>query len=156
MGEIFGIGIEEMIFIGVLLALLFGPESIPRIARTAGRLLNRLFRSPLYREGVKIRKQINDIPAALARLAELEELQKNLNAEIRDLKHAIDPAVKMSQESLEAAQAQIQQAASEAASAPSAGADVPGDAENTIAPPAPPNPAPPPSPAPNPQSHEPV
>jgi len=86
MGEIFGIGIEEMIFIGVLLALLFGPESIPRIARTAGRLLNRLFRSPLYREGVKIRKQINDIPAALARLAELEELQKNLNAEIRDLK----------------------------------------------------------------------
>ena len=91
MGEIFGIGIEELIFIGILLALLFGPESIPRLARNAGKALNRLFRSPLYKEGQHIRKQIQDIPSALARLAELEELQQNLNTEIRDLKAAIDP-----------------------------------------------------------------
>jgi len=91
MGEIFGIGIEELIFIGILLALLFGPESIPRLARNAGKALNRLFRSPLYKEGQQIRKQIQDIPSALARLAELEELQQNLNTEIRDLKAAIDP-----------------------------------------------------------------
>ena len=49
MGEIFGIGIEELIFVGILIALLFGPESIPKMARTAGRALNRLFRSPLFR-----------------------------------------------------------------------------------------------------------
>ncbi|HLF27152.1 MAG TPA: twin-arginine translocase TatA/TatE family subunit [Anaerolineae bacterium] len=91
MGEIFGIGIEELVFIGILLALLFGPESIPKIGRSAGRLLNRLFRSPLYREGQQLRKQIRDLPSALARLAELEELQQNLNTEIRDLKAAIDP-----------------------------------------------------------------
>jgi len=91
MGEIFGIGIEELIFIGILLALLFGPDSIPRLARSAGKTLNRLFRSPLYREGQQLRKQIQDIPSALARLAELEEIQKNLNTEIRDLKAAIDP-----------------------------------------------------------------
>ncbi|MGH2592713.1 MAG: Sec-independent protein translocase subunit TatA/TatB [Anaerolineae bacterium] len=91
MGEIFGIGIEELIFIGILLALLFGPESIPRLARNAGKALNRLLRSPLYQEGQQIRKQIQDIPSALARLAELEELQQNLNTEIRDLKAAIDP-----------------------------------------------------------------
>jgi len=93
MGEIFGIGIEELIFIGVLLALLFGPESIPRLARQAGVLLNRLFRSPLYREGQQLRRQIQDLPSALARLAQLEELQKNLNTEIRDLKAAIDPKI---------------------------------------------------------------
>jgi sec-independent protein translocase protein TatB len=93
MGEIFGIGIEEMIFIGVLLALLFGPESIPRLARRAGQLLNRLFRSPLYRETQQLRQQIRDIPSALARLAELEEMQKSLNEEISDLKAAIDPNV---------------------------------------------------------------
>lgn len=91
MGEIFGIGIEELIFIGILLALLFGPESIPRIARTAGQMLNRLFRSPLYKESQQIRKQIQDLPTALARLAQLEELQKNLDSEIRDLKAAIEP-----------------------------------------------------------------
>jgi sec-independent protein translocase protein TatB len=93
MGEIFGIGIEELIFIGILLALLFGPESIPRMARTAGRLLNRLFRSPFYRETQQIRKQIQDIPSALARLAELEEMQKSINSEIQDLKAAMDPGL---------------------------------------------------------------
>ena len=90
MGEIFGIGIEELVFIGILLALLFGPESIPRLARSAGKLLNRLFRSPLYRESLQIRKQIRDMPTALARLAQLEEMQHSLNDEIRDLKAAIE------------------------------------------------------------------
>ena len=93
MGEIFGIGIEELIFVGILIALLFGPESIPKMARTAGRALNRLFRSPLYRESQQIRKQIQDLPAALARLAELEEMQKNLNNEISDLRRSIDPGL---------------------------------------------------------------
>lgn len=93
MGEILGIGIEELIFVGILIALLFGPESIPKMARTAGRALNRLFRSPLYRESQQIRKQIQDLPAALARLAELEEMQKNLNDEISDLRRSIDPGL---------------------------------------------------------------
>ena len=95
MGEIFGIGIEELIFVGILIALLFGPESIPKMARTAGRALNRLFRSPLYRESQNIRKQIQDLPAALARLAELEEMQKNLNNEISDLRRSIDPSASL-------------------------------------------------------------
>ena len=95
MGDIFGIGIEELIFVGILIALLFGPESIPKMARTAGRALNRLFRSPLYREGQQIRKQIQDLPAALARLAELEEMQKNLNHEISDLRRSIDPSTSL-------------------------------------------------------------
>jgi sec-independent protein translocase protein TatB len=93
MGEILGIGLEELIFIGILLALLFGPESIPRVARSAGRLLNRIFRSPWYRESQQIRKQIQDLPSALARLAELEEVQKNLNNEIADLKKSIEPGL---------------------------------------------------------------
>ena len=93
MGEIFGIGIEELIFVGILIALLFGPESIPKMARTAGRALNRLFRSPWYRESQNIRKQIQDLPAALARLAELEEMQKNLDNEISDLRRSIDPGL---------------------------------------------------------------
>jgi len=99
MGDIFGIGIEELVFVGVLIALLFGPESIPKIARNAGRLLNRLFRSPLYREGQQIRRQIRDMPAMLARLAELEDLQKNLNSEISELKQAmnVDADGKLSQ-----------------------------------------------------------
>ncbi len=91
MGDIFGIGIEELIFIGILLALLFGPEAIPTLARAAGTVLNRLFRSSFYKESRQIRQQIQDLPSALARLAELEELQKNLNDEIIDLKKSIDP-----------------------------------------------------------------
>jgi sec-independent protein translocase protein TatB len=95
MGEIFGVGIEELLFIGILIALLFGPESIPRIARSAGRLINRLVRSPYYREGQQIRKQIRDLPAALARLAELEEIQKSIHSEISGLKQMMETEVKV-------------------------------------------------------------
>ena len=93
MGEIFGIGIEELIFIGILLALLFGPESIPRIARSAGQALNRLLRSPIMQEGQRFREQfgdVRDIRSVLARLADLEEIQSDINTEIRKLKAEID------------------------------------------------------------------
>jgi len=93
MGDIFGIGIEELIFIGILLALLFGPENIPTLARAAGTWLNRLFRSSFYKEIRQIRQQLQDLPSALAKLAELETLQKNLNDEIKDLKKSIDPGL---------------------------------------------------------------
>ncbi len=111
MGEIFGIGIEELVFIGILLALLFGPDSIPKFARSAGKALNRLFRSPLYREGQQIRKQIQDLPTALARLAQLEEMQKSLNNEISDLKAQIDPGLDKVSESIASVTRQQVQAA---------------------------------------------
>ena len=144
MGDIFGIGIEELIFIGILLALLFGPESLPKIARAAGKALNQLFRSPLYREGQQIRKQIQDLPTALARLAELEELQKSLNTEISGLKAAIEPGTDKVAESIAAIKREAQDLA--APGKPSAMPAQPGVSdpaksdsdelsENTIAPP---------------------
>ena len=90
MGDIFGIGIEELIFVGVLIALLFGPESIPRMARSAGQMVNRLVRSSWFKEGQQLREQVGDIRSIVARLAELEELQSEINTEIRGLKAAID------------------------------------------------------------------
>jgi sec-independent protein translocase protein TatB len=123
MGEILGIGIEELVFIGILLALLFGPESIPRFARSAGKALNRLFRSPLYKEGQHIRKQIQDLPTALARLAQLEEMQKSLHSEISDLKAQIDPGLdKVSESIASVTRRQVQAAASDLKSESSAAA----------------------------------
>lgn len=130
MGEIFGIGIEELIFIGILIALLFGPESIPKIARAAGKLLNQLFRSPLYKQGLEFRKQIQDLPSALARLAELEDIQNSLNSEIRDLKAAIEP---LSNEKISQSIASVLNAPTAASAAPPADAA----SEKTIAPAAP-------------------
>ncbi len=95
MGEIFGIGIEELIFIGILIALLLGPENIPKLASTAGRWLNRLFRSPVYQQTMQLRQQIPDLPTALMRLAKLEEMQQSLNSEISKLKSEIDQAAEI-------------------------------------------------------------
>lgn len=135
MGEIFGIGIEELIFIGVLIALLFGPESIPKIARSAGQLLNRLFRSPLYKEGQQIRQQIRDMPAMLARLAELEDLQKNLNSEISDLKAAmnVDADGKLSQTIASVKQATQLPAQPESSAAPTDPAQPTSDTPSDVA-----------------------
>jgi sec-independent protein translocase protein TatB len=109
MGEIFGIGVEELIFIGILIALMFGPESIPKFARAAGKFLNQFFRSPLYKEGQQIRQQIRDLPTALARLAQLEEMQSSIHSEIQDIKAAMtiegDAKVSTAMASVTAAQA---------------------------------------------------
>ena len=41
----FGIGIQEMVLVGVLLLVLFGPKRLPQMARDIGRFVNEARRS---------------------------------------------------------------------------------------------------------------
>ena len=72
--EIFGVGPLEVLLIILLAIVLFGPKDIVDAARSAGRFLNRLYRSEGWRTLLRTSETLRSLPNRLAREAELEEL----------------------------------------------------------------------------------
>jgi Sec-independent protein translocase protein TatA len=83
--ELFGIGWMEVIFILVLILLIAGPKDIEKGARSFGRFLNKLYRSPSYNAVRRASTELRNLPNRLAREAQLEELHslKDLDKELR-------------------------------------------------------------------------
>lgn len=79
--NIFGIGPLELLGIMVLLLLLFGPTDLVRMAREAGRLINRLTRSEGYQTIQQASQEIRNLPQKILQETELETLQKDLKGE---------------------------------------------------------------------------
>lgn len=72
--ELFGVGPLEVLLIVFLAIVLFGPKDIVQTARSAGRFLNRLYRSEGWRTLLRTSETLRTLPNRLAREAELEEL----------------------------------------------------------------------------------
>jgi sec-independent protein translocase protein TatB len=72
--EILGVGPLEVLLIVLLAVVLFGPKDIVRTARSAGRFLNRLYRSEGWRTLLRTSETLRTLPNRLAREAELEDL----------------------------------------------------------------------------------
>jgi Sec-independent protein translocase protein TatA len=82
--DFLGIGPLELLFIIVIALIAIGPRDIARTARTAGRFLNRLYRSSEWKSLNQASRALRNLPSRLAREAELEEItraQKELRAE---------------------------------------------------------------------------
>lgn len=67
----FDIGFSELVLIGIVALVVFGPEELPRIARTAGHMLGRL------------RRYVSDVKADISREMEAAEL-KNIVSEVQE------------------------------------------------------------------------
>jgi len=72
--EILGIGPLEALFIILIALIAVGPKDIGKAARSAGRLLNELYRSEAWQNLSEASKSIRALPNRLAREAALEEL----------------------------------------------------------------------------------
>ena len=64
----FDFGFSELIVIGIVLLVVVGPERLPKVARTAGHLLDR------------IQRDVADVKSDIHRVMQLEELKKQLAA----------------------------------------------------------------------------
>ncbi len=78
-----GIGPLELILVFVLLLLLFGPRDLAQKARDLGRWINRVRRSENFQVIQQASQEIRKIPERIVQEAELDEVQKDLQA-IRD------------------------------------------------------------------------
>lgn len=74
--DIFGIGPLEFILILIIALIVVGPQDMGKAARSAGRFLNRLYRSEAWRALTDASKSLRTLPNRLAREAALEELDE--------------------------------------------------------------------------------
>lgn len=74
--ELFGVGPLEILLVVLLALVLFGPKDLARNARSAGRFLNRLYKSEGWRSMVQASTALRNLPNRLAREAELDELDQ--------------------------------------------------------------------------------
>ncbi len=72
----FGIGALEFIFILMIALIIIGPKDMGKHARSAGRFLNRLYRSDTWRLIRDTSRNLRTLPDRLAREAALEELEE--------------------------------------------------------------------------------
>jgi len=88
--ELFGIGPMEFVFILIIILLVVGPKDIEKFARGFGRFLNRLYKSPGYNMVRQASDELRNLPARLAKEAQLDEL-KNMD-ELKQIKSDLQEA----------------------------------------------------------------
>jgi Sec-independent protein translocase protein TatA len=74
--DIFGIGPLELVFIMIIALIVIGPQDLGKAARSAGRFLNRLYRSEAWQALTDASKSLRSLPKRLAREAALEDLDE--------------------------------------------------------------------------------
>jgi len=72
--DLFGVGPLELLLVVLLALVLFGPKDIANHARSAGRFLNRLYKSEGWRTMTQASSALRNLPNRLAREAELDQL----------------------------------------------------------------------------------
>jgi len=88
--ELFGIGPMEFVFILIIILLVVGPKDIEKFARGFGKFLNRLYKSPGYNMVRQASDELRNLPARLAKEAQLDEL-KNMD-ELKQIKSDLQEA----------------------------------------------------------------
>jgi len=73
--EFLGVGPLEFFFVVLIALIVIGPRDLSKSARTAGRFLNRLYKSETWRAVTQASRSLRGLPNRLAREAEMEELR---------------------------------------------------------------------------------
>jgi sec-independent protein translocase protein TatB len=74
--EFLGVGPPELLVIIVIALLVLGPRDLAKTARSAGKFLNRMYRSDAWKTVTQASRDLRDLPNRLAREAALEELDE--------------------------------------------------------------------------------
>jgi Sec-independent protein translocase protein TatA len=89
--DILGIGPLEIIFILLLALIIFGPKDIIKASQSAGRFLRKMVTSPGWRAVQQTSKDLRNLPNKLMREAGIDEIEKELKEDAKDLKEMTKP-----------------------------------------------------------------
>lgn len=84
--EIFNVGILEIILILVIAVIVLGPDGMVKSARSMGRWLRKIIKSPIWAQLMDTQRELRDMPTRLVREAGLEEDLKELKKTSQDLR----------------------------------------------------------------------
>ena len=76
----FDVGFSELVVIGLVALIVFGPEELPRVARTVGHLMG------------KMRRYVSDVKADISREMEMADLQR-MKQEVTDAASEIQNSI---------------------------------------------------------------
>lgn len=85
----FDVGFSELILIGIVALVVFGPEDLPRVARTVGHLLG------------KFRRYVSDVKSDISREMELADV-KHIHDELKEGVRSLQDTLNTQARSLEA------------------------------------------------------
>lgn len=85
----FDIGFSEILLIGIVGLVVFGPEELPRVARTVGHLLG------------KLRRYVSDVKADISREMEASEM-KTLVADVQESARSLEASLNAQAQALQA------------------------------------------------------
>lgn len=88
MDTLCGVGLPELIILGLLGFVLIGPERSREVALKLGRFLRGLMTSTWWKEFNQIAQALRDLPTTLVRMAEIEEMQAELKRTVNDIGQA--------------------------------------------------------------------
>jgi Sec-independent protein translocase protein TatA len=107
--NLFGIGILEVVFILIIALIFMGPKDIEKHARSAGRFLNRFYRSDTWHLIRDTSRNLRSLPNRLAReaaLEELEEIKRSIEdtaGDLNNVQHRLEQTEKKLSETSQAA-----------------------------------------------------
>jgi len=84
--KIFNIGILEFIVIAVIALIVLGPDGIVKTARSLGRTIRKIIRSPIWSMMVDTQRELREMPTKLVREAGLEEDLAEIRKTTQELK----------------------------------------------------------------------
>lgn len=99
--DILGVGPLELLFIILIALIVIGPREFAKTARSAGRFLNRLYKSEGWKTMTEASRTLRNLPNRLAREAELEELDE-VRRSLKDTKEELSGDLKAIDEDLKA------------------------------------------------------
>ena len=96
--QLLGIGLPELILIGVIAIIVLGPKGMVTGAQEAGKLIRKVIKSPVWNEIVDTSREIREFPQKLAREAgiekDLEDLRKSTQGVVKEINRIQAPVIK--------------------------------------------------------------
>lgn len=96
--KIFNIGITELLVILIIALIVLGPDGIVKTARTLGKTIRKIIRSPIWSMMLDTQRELRDMPTKLVReagieedLAEIRKTQKELQKVTRETQQPAPP-----------------------------------------------------------------
>jgi Sec-independent protein translocase protein TatA len=84
--DLLGVGPLELIFVLLIIFLVLGPNDMAKTGKKLGRFLSTIRKSEFWHGITRVTREMRDLPSALMREAELEDLKKELEKDAKDLK----------------------------------------------------------------------
>ena len=107
--EILNVGPLELMLIIILALVVLGPEGVVRGARSVGRFINKVIRSPVWRDVAATSRDIRDLPTQILHETGLDETSKELQETLQGVKQEVAEAAREVDSSLRQAAETAQQ-----------------------------------------------